>query len=110
MIATGRARCPALPFSTMATVVIPSLLRKFTNGIERVDVPGRTMRELIRNLNDRFPGIADQLIENGVIRPSVSDSIDVEMVHTDILLYDAVHHVLHFFTSHSLNSLSNPFH
>jgi molybdopterin synthase sulfur carrier subunit len=69
----------------MATVVIPSLLRKFTGGIERVDVPGSTVRELIRNLGDRFPGIADQLLENGDIRPSVAVSIDGEMATGGVL-------------------------
>ena len=69
----------------MATVVIPSLLRKFTGGIERVDVPGGTVRELIRNLGDRFPGIADQLLENGDIRPSVAVSIDGEMATGGVL-------------------------
>jgi molybdopterin synthase sulfur carrier subunit len=78
------AECPAFLFA-MATVVIPSLLRKFTGGIERVDVPGRTMGELIRNLGDRFPGIADQLIENGDIRASVAVSIDGEMMTGGVL-------------------------
>ena len=69
----------------MATVVIPALLRKFTAGIERVNVPGRTVRELIRNLGDRFPGIADQLLENGDVRPSVAVSIDGEMATGGVL-------------------------
>jgi len=69
----------------MAIVVIPALLRKFTAGVERVDVPGHTVRELIRNLGDRFPGIADQLLENGDIRPSVAVSIDGEMATGGVL-------------------------
>ncbi len=69
----------------MATVVIPALLRKFTGGIERVDVAGRTLRELISNLGDRFPGIAEQLLENGDIRPSVAVSIDGEMATGGVL-------------------------
>ncbi len=69
----------------MATVVIPALLRKFTGGIERADVPGRTVRELIRNLGDRFPGISEQLLEDGDIRPSVAISIDGEMATGGIL-------------------------
>jgi sulfur-carrier protein len=80
----------------MATVVVPSLLRKFTGGIERVDVPGRTMRELIRNLNERFPGIADQLIENGDIRPSVAVSIDGEMATGGVLDNVGVDSEIHF--------------
>lgn len=69
----------------MATVVIPALLRKFTGGIERADVPGGTIRELIRNLGDRFPGISEQLLEDGDIRPSVAVSIDGEMATGGIL-------------------------
>jgi sulfur-carrier protein len=69
----------------MATVVIPALLRKFTAGVERVDVPGGTIRELIRNLGDRFPGIADQLLEDGDVRASVAISIDGEMATGGVL-------------------------
>ena len=69
----------------MATVIIPALLRKFTGGVERVEVPGRTVRELIRNLGDRFPGIADQLLEDGDVRPSVAVSIDGEMATGGVL-------------------------
>ena len=72
-------------FFQMATVVIPSLLRKFTGGLERVDVPGRTMGELVRNLGNRFPGIADQLIDDGDIRASVAVSIDGEMATGGVL-------------------------
>jgi molybdopterin synthase sulfur carrier subunit len=69
----------------MATIVIPSLLRKFTGGLDRVELPGRTIGELVRNLGDRFPGIADQLIEHGDIRASVAVSIDGEMATGGVL-------------------------
>jgi hypothetical protein len=63
----------------MPTVVIPSLLRKFTDGIERVDVPGRSIRELVRHLGERFPGLDTQLLQDGDIRPSIAVSIDGEI-------------------------------
>jgi molybdopterin synthase sulfur carrier subunit len=69
----------------MATVVIPALLRKFTNGVERADVPGRTIRELVRNLDARFPGIAEQLIDSGDIRPSIAVSIDGDVATGGVL-------------------------
>jgi molybdopterin synthase sulfur carrier subunit len=72
----------------MATVVIPALLRKFTNGIERADVRGKTIRELVRNLDARFPGIADQLIDNGDIKASIAVSIDGDVATGGVL--DAV--------------------
>lgn len=69
----------------MATVVIPALLRKFTNGIDRADIPGKTIRELVRNLNARFPGIADQLIDNGDIKASIAVSIDGDVATGGVL-------------------------
>ena len=70
----------------MATVVIPSLLRKFTGGVERVEVPGKSIRELVRNLGERFPGL-DHQTENGDIRPSIAVSIDGEIATGGVLRY-----------------------
>ncbi len=69
----------------MATVIIPALLRKFTDGIDRVDVAGGTIREVVRNLGTRFPGIIDQLIEHDELKPSVAVSIDGEMATGGVL-------------------------
>ena len=80
----------------MPTVVIPSLLRKFTGGLERVEVQGSTIREVVQNLGRRFPGIDKQLLEDGDIRPSVAVSIDGEVATGGVL--DAVgdHSEVHF--------------
>jgi molybdopterin synthase sulfur carrier subunit len=72
----------------MATVVIPSLLRKYTGGLERVEVAGKSIREVVRNLGNRFPGIDGQLLEDGDIRPSIAVSIDGEIATGGVL--DAV--------------------
>jgi sulfur-carrier protein len=69
---------PALLFA-MATAIIPSLLRKFTNGEERVTARGRNVRELIADLNRQFPGLADQLMEGDDLKPSSAVSVDGEI-------------------------------
>ena len=70
----------------MPTVVIPALLRKFTGGVERVEVPGKSIRELVRRLGERFPGIDHQLLdEDGDIRPSIAVSIDGEIATGGVL-------------------------
>lgn len=69
----------------MPTVVIPALLRKFTGGAERVQVPGRSIGELVRHLGERFPGIENQLLANGDIRPSIAVSIDGEIATGGVL-------------------------
>jgi sulfur-carrier protein len=72
----------------MPTVVIPALLRKFTGGLERVDVPAKSIREVVQNLAARFPGIDQQLLVDGDIRPSIAVSIDGEIATGGVL--DAV--------------------
>ncbi|HEV2171610.1 MAG TPA: MoaD/ThiS family protein [Candidatus Binatus sp.] len=80
----------------MPTVVIPSLLRKFTTGAERVEVPGSTIRDLVRNLGERFPGIDQQLLEDGDIRPSIAVSIDGEIATGGVLDSLSEHSEVHF--------------
>ena len=63
----------------MAIVVIPALLRKLTDGVERVSVTGRNLGEVIEDLERRFPGFREQLVQNGEMKPSIAVSIDGEM-------------------------------
>ncbi len=69
----------------MPTVVIPALLRKFTGGLERVEVPGKSVRELVHHLGEQFPGLDQQLLEGGDIRPSIAVSIDGEVATGGVL-------------------------
>jgi sulfur-carrier protein len=63
----------------MATVVIPSLLRKYTGGVDRVTVSGKTIGQVIDELGSKYPEIREHLLENGDVKPSVAVSIDGEM-------------------------------
>lgn len=56
----------------MPTVAIPSLLRNLTNGEESITVPGATIREVIDNLETRYPGLKARLCENDRIKPGLS--------------------------------------
>ena len=66
-------------------VVIPALLRKLTNGVERVTATGRNVGQIIDALEKSFPGIKDQLIENGELKLSVAVSIDGEIGNGGVL-------------------------
>ena len=63
----------------MATVVIPALLRKLTEGKDRVAVQGRNIGQVIEDLERQFPGLREHLVENGDIKPSIAVSVDGEM-------------------------------
>jgi sulfur-carrier protein len=60
----------------VAVVWIPSLLQSLTAGEEKVVVSGGTVGELIDNLEARFPGVKDRLVQGGEIRPHIAVAID----------------------------------
>jgi molybdopterin synthase sulfur carrier subunit len=63
----------------MATVVIPALLRKYTDGKDRVVASGRNVGELIDDLERLYPGLREHVIEDGDVKPSIAISIDGDM-------------------------------
>lgn len=63
----------------MPTVFIPSLLRKFTGGVESTEVAGRTVGEVIRNLDQQFPGFRNQVVENDDLKSSLAVSVDGDL-------------------------------
>jgi molybdopterin synthase sulfur carrier subunit len=57
----------------MATVRIPTPLRKLTNGQEEVMAQGKTVGELIVHLESQFPGIKDRICDDqGKVRRFVN--------------------------------------
>ncbi len=60
----------------MAVVFIPPLLRDLTDGQISVSVPGDSVREVIKELESRFPRIAERLCEDGRIRPGMAVAVD----------------------------------
>ncbi len=57
----------------MATVRIPTPLRSFTQNQQEVTAPGKTVGEVLRNLNSAFPGIGARLMdERGGVRRYVN--------------------------------------
>jgi len=57
-------------------VGIPSLLRQLTNGQTALTVEGDTVRQVIDNLDKRYPGVKDRLCEGDRLRPSISVVVD----------------------------------
>ena len=62
----------------MALVWVPSLMRDLTSGAERVQVPGRTVRQLVANLEKAYPGMRDRLMDDDRLMPSIAVFIDGE--------------------------------
>ena len=69
----------------MATVFIPSLMRTLSGGQDRVEVPGATVRQIVKNLDEIFPGMQDRLTENGRLKAAFSVAVDSEVSQLGIL-------------------------
>ena len=60
----------------LPVVGIPSLLRQLTNGQTALAVEGDTVRQVIDNLDKRYPGLKDRLCDGDRLRPSISVVVD----------------------------------
>jgi molybdopterin synthase sulfur carrier subunit len=60
----------------MATVWIPSLLRKLTAGREAVAVAGTSVRQLIEQLDAMYPGLRARLTDGATLRPGLAVVVD----------------------------------
>ena len=58
----------------MALVVLASTLRRFTGGVEEVEIEAATVRSLIAELDRRFPGLGQHL------RSGLAIAIDGEIL------------------------------
>ncbi len=60
-------------------VRIPTLLRKFTKGKATVKVEGKTIEELLKELNKKYPGIRERICdEKGEIRRFINIYVNDE--------------------------------
>lgn len=59
-------------------VVIPTLLRQLTKGEKMVDARGMNIAEVIDDLESRYPGIKDKLINEGQLKRYVNLYINDE--------------------------------
>ena len=63
----------------MPDVWIPSLLRRLTDGKEKLHVSGGSVREVIDSLDALYPGIKVRLCEDDRLKPGVAVSVDGEV-------------------------------
>jgi sulfur-carrier protein len=60
----------------LPVVGIPSLLRDLTNGQRSLLVEGDTIRDVIDNLDQLYPGLKERLCDGDLLRPSVAVVVD----------------------------------
>jgi molybdopterin converting factor small subunit len=60
----------------MATVFLPKPLQDLTGGCGEVEVDGGVLRDVVEELDRRFPGIAERLVQGDTLSRGVAVSID----------------------------------
>jgi len=80
----------------MATAFIPTQLRSLTGGEAEIAVDGRNVREVIARLDERFPGIAERLINDGRLVPSLQVTIDNQLSQRGLLAKVGAESEVHF--------------
>ncbi len=63
----------------MPMVYIPSMMRGLTQGRTRVEVAGRTVGEVIEEVDRLYPGVRARLVDGERLSPGVSVAVDGEM-------------------------------
>ena len=69
----------------MATVFIPSLMQKLSDGQTKVEVEGSNVRHIVDNLDAQYPGFKERLVEDGRLKGNISVAIDGEITPLGIL-------------------------
>ena len=69
----------------MATVYIPSLMQKLSDGKSQVEIEGSSVRQIVNNLDAAYPGFKERLVEDGRIKGNISVAIDGEITPLGML-------------------------
>ena len=80
----------------MATIFIPTMLQKMTDGAQKVDMEVRNVRQVIEQLEELYPGIKDRLLEDGEIAPNIAVAIDGDVAIMGLLQRVGENSEVHF--------------
>ncbi len=69
----------------MPLVFIPSLMRSLTENQDRVSVDGKTLRQIVDNLEAAYPGMKELIVQDGRVRPGLALAINGEIATTGLM-------------------------
>ena len=69
----------------MPLVFIPSLMRSLTENQDRVSVEGKTLRQIVDNLEAAYPGMKELIVQDGRVRPGLALAINGEIATTGLM-------------------------
>lgn len=85
--------------NAMPRVFIPPAIRSLVEDQEIVQAEGKTIGQIIDDLNDRFPGIKEQLCEAGELRSGISVAVGNSVSSLGLLQCVSPDDEIHFLPS-----------
>ncbi len=92
----------------MAKVFIPSLMQKLTAGQDILDINGATVREIIENLEQNYPGIKVRLVDKYKMKSNISVAVDGEVSPLGLLEKVSENSEVHFIPAVGGGCINNP--
>ncbi len=80
----------------MATVFIPSMMRELTGGRDTIEIPGSTVRRIVRAMEEAYPGTSGWLLDGDRLKPNISVAIDGNVDPLGLLAEVAEDSEVHF--------------
>lgn len=72
----------------MPRVFIPPSLRRHTSGEKSVEVEGTSVRSIVDQLDERYPGLKERLCEGDHLKPGLAVAVDSRI--SDLGLMESV--------------------
>lgn len=72
-------------------------MREMTDGAETVKVEGSSVRQIINNLDEKFPGVKARLTDNGKMKANISVAVDGQVSPIGVLEKVGEESEVHFF-------------
>lgn len=80
----------------MAKVFIPSLMQELTDGRTQLDIQGSTVREIIKELDQSYPGVKDRLMDGFKLKGNINVAVDGEVSPIGVLAKVQENSEVHF--------------
>ena len=70
-----------------------------TDGCAELEIPGATVRQIIANIEAKYPGFAARLLDEGRLRPNISIAVDGDITPQGLLEPVSPTGEVHFITA-----------
>ena len=80
----------------MPRVFVPPLVRPLTDGNAEVEANGANVREVVENLELRFPGIRNRLCADDGLKPGLAVSVDGQVTSLGLWQQVSENSEIHF--------------